>query len=77
MNVNGRVPSFSEENGGRTVAKKLLSRTETADVDGDGAAPQSALAADIIIENAPDPVFVADLKGKILQANEAVSQLPG
>jgi PAS domain S-box-containing protein len=37
----------------------------------------SPLAADIIIENAPDPVFVADLEGKILQANEAVSQLLG
>ena len=48
------------------MAKKLLSRTETAEVDGNGAAPQSALAADIIIENAPDPVFVADLEGKIL-----------
>jgi len=59
------------------VAKKLLSRTETAEVDGNGAAPQSALAADIIIENALDPVFVADLEGKILQANEAVSQLLG
>jgi PAS domain S-box-containing protein len=43
----------------------------------DGSAPQSALAADIIIENAPDPVFVADLDGKILQANEAVSELLG
>ena len=59
------------------MAKKLLSRTETAELDGNGAAPQSALAADIIIENAPDPVFVADLEGKILQANEAVSQLLG
>jgi PAS domain S-box-containing protein len=59
------------------VAKKLLSRTETGEVDGNGVAPQSALAADIIIENAPDPVFVADLEGKILQANEAVSQLLG
>jgi PAS domain S-box-containing protein len=54
-----------------------LSRADAAVVDGDGAAPQSALAADIIIENAPDPVFVADLEGKILQANEAVSQLLG
>jgi hypothetical protein len=43
--------------------------------DGDGSAPQSAFAADIIIENAPDPVFVSDLEGKILEANEAVSQL--
>jgi PAS domain S-box-containing protein len=59
------------------VAKKILSRDEAAAVDGNGAAPQSALAADIIIENAPDPVFVADLEGKILQANEAVSELLG
>src|SRR5438034_1172971 len=29
------------------------------------------------IENAPDPVFVSDLEGKIIQANEAVSQLLG
>jgi PAS domain S-box-containing protein len=36
-----------------------------------------ALAADTIIANAPDPVFVADLDGKILQANEAVSELLG
>jgi PAS domain S-box-containing protein len=35
------------------------------------------LAADIIIANAPDPVFVSDLEGKILQANEAVSKLLG
>jgi PAS domain S-box-containing protein len=59
------------------VARKVFSRSETAPADGNGAAPQSALAADIIIENAPDPVFVADLEGKILQANEAVSELLG
>jgi PAS domain S-box-containing protein len=35
------------------------------------------LAADIIVANAPDPVFVTDLEGKILQANDAVSQLLG
>src|SRR3989441_619091 len=35
------------------------------------------LDADIIINNAPDPVFVSDLEGKILQANDAVSQLLG
>jgi len=35
------------------------------------------LAADIIIANAPDPVFVCDLEGKILEANEAVSRLLG
>src|SRR5258706_15157833 len=30
-----------------------------------------------IIANAPDPVFVSDLEGKILLANDAVSQLLG
>jgi PAS domain S-box-containing protein len=43
----------------------------------DGAAPAGALVADIIIANAPDPVFVSDLQGKILQANDAVSELLG
>src|SRR5438132_89821 len=38
---------------------------------------ERALGADIIIANAPDPVFVSDLEGKILQANDAVSQLLG
>src|SRR5512146_3375505 len=36
-----------------------------------------SLDADIIIANAPDPVFVSDLEGKILRANDAVSQLLG
>jgi PAS domain S-box-containing protein len=35
------------------------------------------LAADLIIANAPDPVFVCDLDGKILEANDAVSRLLG
>src|SRR3989442_11174155 len=39
--------------------------------------PRPALAADIIIANAPDPVFVCDLQGKILEANDAVSRLLG
>src|SRR5260221_1292962 len=39
--------------------------------------PNQSLGADIIIANAPDPVFVSDLEGKILQANDAVSQLLG
>jgi PAS domain S-box-containing protein len=38
---------------------------------------RGSLEADIIIANAPDPVFVSDLEGKILQANDAVSQLLG
>src|SRR3954469_19803372 len=36
-----------------------------------------SLGAEMIIANAPDPVFVSDLEGKILQANDAVSQLLG
>jgi PAS domain S-box-containing protein len=59
------------------VARKVLNRANADVVDGAGSAPPSALAADIIIENAPDPLFVADLEGKILQANEAVSELLG
>jgi PAS domain S-box-containing protein len=39
--------------------------------------PRGALDANIIIANAPDPVFVSDLEGKILQANDAVSELLG
>src|SRR5262249_39119605 len=33
--------------------------------------------AESLIKNAPDPVFVSDLEGKILLANDAVSQLLG
>src|SRR5205809_35211 len=35
------------------------------------------LDANLIIANAPDPAFVSDLRGKILLANEAVSELLG
>src|SRR5438128_4559854 len=35
------------------------------------------LDANMIIANAPDPVFVSDLQGKILVANEAISELLG
>jgi PAS domain S-box-containing protein len=57
-------PAASEENG-------------AAAPSADGAPSRGALVADIIIANAPDPVFVSDLEGKILQANDAVSQLLG
>jgi PAS domain S-box-containing protein len=50
---------------------------ETAATDGRNGAPPGSLVADIIIANAPDPVFVSDLEGKILQANDAVSELLG
>jgi PAS domain S-box-containing protein len=42
-----------------------------------GMRSRGSLDADIIIANAPDPVFVSDLEGKILRANDAVSQLLG
>src|SRR5213595_3605072 len=44
---------------------------------GRGVTARGSLDADIIIANAPDPVFVSDLEGKILQLNDAVSQLLG
>jgi PAS domain S-box-containing protein len=57
------------------MAKTLAGPTSTT--DGRDAASPGALVADIIIANAPDPVFVSDLEGKILQANDAVSELLG
>src|SRR5439155_366488 len=47
------------------------------EVYGGAAGSHASLDADIIIANAPDPVFVSDLEGKILQANDAVSALLG
>ena len=58
------------------MAKKALTSPATA-ASANGAPAEGALAADIIIANAPDPVFVSDLEGKILQANDAVSELLG
>src|SRR5438105_2503656 len=55
----------------------LDTQSTVMDPDGSGAKSHRALVADIIIANAPDPVFVSDLEGKILQANDAVSQLLG
>ena len=43
----------------------------------DGSTSEYSLDANIIIANAPDPVFVSDLEGKILQANDAASELLG
>ena len=52
-------------------------RTERDPGDSGAMRSRGSLEADIIIANAPDPVFVSDLEGKILQANDAVSQLLG
>jgi len=42
-----------------------------------GDADKARAYAESLIKNAPDPVFVSDLEGKILQANEAVYKLLG
>jgi PAS domain S-box-containing protein len=57
--------------------KETAAAPERTDAADGGARTDGALVADIIIANAPDPVFVADLDGKILEANDAVSQLLG
>src|SRR5438067_5740539 len=56
----------------RTVVIRSTGRDTPSETDVRG-----TLAADVIVANAPDPVFVSDLHGKILEANEAVSQLLG
>jgi len=52
----------------------ISAQTETSSAARD---VDRSLAADVIVANAPDPVFVSDLRGKILEVNEAVSQLLG
>src|SRR3989454_477834 len=61
------------------MARQAELRTQRGIVESDarGVNTRGSLDADIIIANAPDPVFVSDLEGKILQANDAVSQLLG
>src|SRR5690349_20598721 len=61
------------------MARSPAVGTPPGTVDGAdrGAKWHGSLDADIIIAAAPDPVFVSDLEGKILQANDAVGQLLG
>src|SRR5207302_1664363 len=56
---------------------EVVTQPDVVKGDGRGAKWRGSLDADIIIANSPDPVFVSDLEGKILQANDAVSQLLG
>jgi len=56
---------------------ELATQPNVTEGDSWGVNSRGSLDADIIIANAPDPVFVSDLEGKILQANDAVSQLLG
>src|SRR5437879_11247581 len=60
-----------------TKRQKLGSERAMTKSDGRGLQSHGSLDADIIIANAPDPVFVSALEGKIVQANDAVSQLLG
>jgi PAS domain S-box-containing protein len=55
----------------------ILPTTVTSQMNIPSTKIPGSLDADSIIANAPDPVFVSDLEGKILQANDAVSQLLG
>src|SRR3989475_826786 len=59
-----------------TVTQTHPAETPRVPKRADGSS-REALDANIIIANAPDPVFVSDLEGRILQANEAVSELLG
>jgi len=59
------------------MADTLPTRTAVVPPSGESGTSQRSLDADIIIANATDPVFVSDLEGKILEANEAVSHLLG
>src|SRR5438874_713885 len=56
---------------------ELATQPSVVEIDSGRVSSRGSLDADIIIANAPDPVFVSDLEGKILQANDAVSQLLG
>jgi len=60
----------------QAAAKKQTAGSGNGSVRGETGSDTS-LDANIIIANAPDPVFVSDLAGKILLANEAVSELLG
>jgi len=60
------------------MSDNALSTTTTpARVHTHSTKSHGSLDADIIIKNAPDPVFVSDLEGKILSANDAVYELLG
>src|SRR5437016_2776358 len=71
-------PMMAKRNGVAEKAGVSAGLPETFAQDGEnGIRGHAQLDANIIIRNAPDPVFVADLEGKILQANDAVYELLG
>src|SRR6266566_2111479 len=72
----GSIPGGGDREMAGTVTQTHSAETARVPTKADGNS-REALDANIIIANAPDPVFVSDLKGRILQANEAVSELLG
>src|SRR5437016_3701547 len=66
---HGSSAGRADGQGTPSAASTRLARDDTATL--------GSLDANTIIANAPDPVFVSDLEGKILQANDAVSELLG
>src|SRR5258706_12803 len=60
-----------------TTQQALGTRSAKNESKGRDLGAHGLVCAEIMIANAPDPVFVSDLEGKILQANDAVSQLLG
>src|SRR5207249_3092014 len=71
------LPSDSYREGEMARQAELGTQRGMVESAARGVKSRGSLEADIIIANAPDPVFVSDLEGKILQANDAVSQLLG
>src|SRR5207249_3424854 len=71
------LPSDSYREGEMARQAELGTQRGMVESAARGVKSRGSLEADIIIANAPDPVFVSDREGKILQANDAVSQLLG
>jgi len=69
------VSSVSRGNGEAATRTEPIVGREP--VTGSQAKSRGSLDGNTIIANAPDPVFVSDLEGRILQANDAVSELLG
>src|SRR5437868_2061140 len=61
----------------KTFTSPVLQETAVVRNVSESDRPVELLNAESLIKNAPDPLFVSDLEGKILQANDAVSQLLG
>src|SRR5437588_637029 len=66
------------QSGGFSMPDSVMSSPTTSrSLNNHSAKSHGSVDADIIIKNAPDPVFVSDLEGKILSANDAVYELLG